>query len=656
MGVSDIIILGKPPLAKDAKGRLVCRIATVFPRRKTLVTLPGIHCTQRQAFVEHLNRLRSDAGQLPLSEQEEAAVWDEGVDLIVEGDHVQIRPDPNNMALAFEADEFLQRLVPKAQIGYLFIFNEAVRNAIKARGECWRITPLPTSRAEMRQRIAASRIGIRGRDVYFYNSATGTRYLTYQSFVALGQLENAELRAHLSEIQHHAGISNAHGYVEVAFFLADGGMTAADFAPHDFAAMDDAPLRAVHEQLCQRFLAAIPAELAIDDIEIHAWRNRLFSALVTDSDDESIGEETLLGLSPEFFMQIRWLPGGRIVNGELIFDEVFETQAGGAAVGVPCDPNVREFLYNLLREHDDLECVNIGRVVNSLSRRPQSRGRRDVYIAVMKQRDRQGEIVSILRMQKWGVREHLNRGVSLAQAMWESDDYTQYLLDRRTGCSHLGMNIPRRTVAGKICERYVANWTGAEGLMIWTPYFERAYIAGIATDKMPRQRFQNEAFAAEFARLLGRAAAPNLIVGRCDEVLENALFDDGDEVVREDGSGLPVEIIVTDQTGTFVDYQTPLLQAAAAYAGPVNRRAEFLANPEEFARLYIEGFVKKFSEVQEKFRRGRRGFEAMFENRRYDPKGSFAFRWEAVLQRLDRADARELADAIRANMVVNAVC
>ena len=102
-------------------------------------------------------------------------------------------------------------------------------------------------------------------------------------------------------------------------------------------------------------------------------------------------------------------------------------------------------------------------------------------------------------------------------------------------------------------------------------------------------------FSLEFARLLGLAAAPNIIVGRCDEVEEKVLFDDGDEVVIVDARGMPVEIKVADQTGTFVDYLKPLQDSAAAYADPVNRRIEYLPDPEGFARAYLEAFVEKFS-------------------------------------------------------------
>ena len=40
--------------------------------------------------------------------------------------------------------------------------------------------------------------------------------------------------------------------------------------------------------------------------------------------DETISEEILQGLSPEFYMQIEWLPGGRFEDGELMFDPIFD--------------------------------------------------------------------------------------------------------------------------------------------------------------------------------------------------------------------------------------------------------------------------------------------------------------------------------------------
>ena len=656
--MSDVTILGEPLFAKDPAGNLKSRIATVFPRFRAIVTLPGIHATQIDAFVEWLLQQQLPAGFPQTPEEKERAARDDAVALIVERDTVQIRPDPENAPLALRADRLLQTLVSKRRIKFLNVLNERVRDAVKQRGECWRIAPLPTSPAEMKQRISASRFGIRGKEIYYYNATTGTRLLTYQQFSLLGGLDESQLRQHLAEIREFSARWNPHGNPEIAFFKADSSFSRDAFAPYEFGRLDGAQLRTAYEDLGRRFRDAVAPEFREDIPDDDGWRNRMFSALIAETDDV-VPEGVLLALSPEFHMQIQWLPGGRIANGELLFDEVFEEDPcnpddpDGETF---CDNNVREFLYNLVRSFEDLEYVNIGRVVNSLSRRRERRGRRDVYIAVIKRLGHPQEIVSIIRMQKWGVREHLNDGMPLLEAMFKSDEYTEYVLDRRFACHHLGMNIPNHITTRKVCERYVGGQAGPAGTMIWSPYFRRAYIPGIATDKMPRQRFRDAGFCLEFARQLGWAAASNIIVGRCDDVDETVLFDDGDEVVTEDARGMPIEIKVADQTGTFVDYLKPLQASAAAYADPVNRRIEYLPDPEGFARAYLDAFVEKFSAVQDKYRRRRKAFDTLFKNRPYSVDGSLAYRWEQVLKRLDQTDPRELAEIIQSHLQMPTVC
>ena len=78
------------------------------------------------------------------------------------------------------------------------------------------------------------------------------------------------------------------------------------------------------------------------------------------------------------------------------------------------------------------------------------------------------------------------------------------------------MNLAARTTAKRISERYVGPRRDLHNAMIWSPYFERDYIRGIASDKIPPQRLADATFALRLARLLGQAAAPNMIVGRCD--------------------------------------------------------------------------------------------------------------------------------------------
>ena len=156
---------------------------------RAIVTLPGIHATQINAFVEWLVGQQLPAGFPQTDAEKERAARDDAVALAIEDHTVLIRPDPENVPLAFRADKFLQTFVSKRRIKFLNVLNEKVRDAVKRRGECWRIAPLPMSPTEMQERISASRIGIRGKEIYYYNSTTGTRWLTCQEFSRLGGLD-----------------------------------------------------------------------------------------------------------------------------------------------------------------------------------------------------------------------------------------------------------------------------------------------------------------------------------------------------------------------------------------------------------------------------------------------------------------------------------
>src|ERR1700679_3265580 len=132
--------IGEDLLARDREGKLCSRIATVFPAGGTVATLPGIHAMQRIAYVEQLDRQRVRSGLPPLTEDQQEAIWTAAVDLVIDEDGtVRIRPDPTQMDLAFEADELLQQVVSKKHIRFMYVLNPAVREAIKRRGECWRI-------------------------------------------------------------------------------------------------------------------------------------------------------------------------------------------------------------------------------------------------------------------------------------------------------------------------------------------------------------------------------------------------------------------------------------------------------------------------------------------------------------------------------------
>jgi hypothetical protein len=615
-------------------------IATAFPRARVVVTLPGIHCTQREAYIENVDAQRRAEGKAPLTMEEHDHLLLEAVDLIIKEDRVLIRPDPERMDLAFEADTLLQEEVSKRRIHFLFVSDPRVRNAICHRGEAWRIYAPPRSTEAIRRLIAASRVAIGGQAIYFYNPVTGARFLTYAQFALLDAMHDDELRLHLIEIGGLCCKCNTRGIGEVQAFRTRPGFKLAETMRTDWVSLSGAALREKYRQAVTDYLAAVDPGFERDDLEDPEWRKSMYEALTASADD-SLSELDQLGLSAEYFRQIEWLPGARIDGGEILFDSVSE-EAESSENG---DYNVlaRGLICNILQEQCDLDFINIGRLAHSLSLREKPatnrRGRRDVFVVHFRQTGATQDTLLLIRMQKWGVREHLEEGKDLLRAMIECEEYTEFIMDRRLGCRQLGMNIAPRTSVRKVAERY-------KGITIWSPYFQREYFPGVATDKIPNGRLRDSRYALALARLLGQAAAPNMILGRGSPGGQ-VIFDDGDEVIVEDAAGIPIEIVVADHTSTFGDYASQLECAAEGYARPVNRRLSYVTEQEAFASAYLAGFLERFNEIQRDYLRRQRQFDALFRHRHADPAGNLAFRWKLVLSRLQRADGATLVAAIR---------
>lgn len=377
-------VIGPHPFSRDEQGRQITRIGTLFPAYSALWTqLPGVHALQRLAFVQRVNTARAGEGLPELSLEEEEKL--ESVDLVFEADHILIRPDPDRMDLAFLADELLQGTVSKRQVKFLSVADRRVRDAIKHRGECWRLSAIPRSREAKERMVFGSKVGIHGQPIYFYNRLTGTRWLTCQEFEGLGKLDDAGLARHLREIANHAMLRNRLGRPEVDFFAAD----LRRFGPRQFAGvvyeqLQPDQLRAKFDDLRAHFRSAVHEAYRTDDCHNKAWCERILSTLFLQG-NEAQTEQILSGLSPEFFLQIEWLPGGRFEEGEFLFDPIFDEAANRPQdVGLQqlCDPRAKGIIFNLIREHGDLEYINVGRLPESLSlERPQREGRRGVYLA-----------------------------------------------------------------------------------------------------------------------------------------------------------------------------------------------------------------------------------------------------------------------------------
>ncbi|HVV01809.1 MAG TPA: hypothetical protein VHH88_10640, partial [Verrucomicrobiae bacterium] len=100
------------------------------------------------------------------------------------------------------------------------------------------------------------------------------------------------------------------------------------------------------------------------------------------------------------------------------------------------------------------------------------------------------------------------------------------------------------------------------------------------------------------------------------------------------------------------EYEKPLAHFAAHYARPVNERLRFLPNPAEFALVYLGSFRAQFLHVQNDYRKRRRAFDTLFKHCHYDKNGSFAYRWENVLRRLETSDVDLIVSEIRKHIQV----
>ncbi len=643
-------ILGDSIFAKNADGSLKSRIGTLFFRTPGLVTERGVHAMQRIAWTRELNRQRTQEGKPELTESEAMAEWADSADLLFTDDYVLIRPDPKRLDLAIKADEVLQTLVSKRRIRFLNTTNPAVRDFLRERGENWRMARTPQSPEEIVQAIQGAQVAIANEAIYYYNQNTGTRWLTVGSYERVCALGAEAFRAQIAEIVAGLGKVNRLGQFEVRLFPAILPAEVTDafrrLVPEE---LDDASLRAAVASVETKWRMALPPALREERVDNLEWRAEMGAVLAHLANTTEVGDRDLIqGISPEFFRQIEWLPGGRIENGEFIFDPIWDEaqRTRDPELLEFCDFRVRSILFNVMRLFGDIEYINIGRIARSLARHPVEGSRRgSVYIVQCKEVGKESQ-AHIIRFQKWGVAEHLDEGKDLLRSIIEANEYSDYILDRRLACRQLGMSLPSRVGIGQFPEKYYGHNQYA-GTTVRANYYVRAYEPGVASDKVPPERFRNPAFAVAFAYLMGEAAALDLVVGRASTETGEPLFDSNYEVLRLGPDGLPKEIVVTDHAGSFVKYRENFEELIAPYARVVRRREKFVDDYVAFAKAYLLAFERKLAEVQQAYRNRRRAFDELFLHRPYDEAGSCAFRWSCVLRRLDECDPKVVAESLK---------
>jgi hypothetical protein len=658
-------LIGPPLFAPRPDGQYLSSIGTLFPRHELVITAPPLHALQREAFKHWYAGAQTEAGRPAPTEHKLAWEAAESVDLtFARGGVVLIRPELERLDLAFAADAQLQSAweVPRHRVRFSSSRDPRVRQGLRERGELWRVSTAPTDPATMAETIAHARVAIGAGALYYYNPHTGTRFVTWTEFARLAQLDDGELARQLDEIAQHCVRRNRHGHPEIGFFGVDslrfGGP---NFAGRRFADLAPAELRACYTALVQQFGEAVAPELGEDRPKEKVWQSRMLAVIGREDRDDQ-APEVLQGVGAEFAPRVRWLPGGHFEEGEFIFTPVFPKQSeppDDPELKPLWDPLARGFIANFIREYGNIEYLNLGRIEALPSVPPIARGRRAVYLAEIKVRGELNPRVLFLRVQRWGVHERLeerdtqDKPKELVAAIFETEEYVDYTLDRRLACLQFGMHLPARFNMRRVSEPYLGSRLEYRGRFFPVIYFERDYLAGIATNAVPERKLADPRYALALARLLGKAAAPNIVVGRSRNPLAagtpgETLFDNGDEILVEASDGLPRELVLVDHSGAFADWRTPsLLPSARAYAGPVNWRAGQVPDPRAFAEAYLEAFREEFVRIQSDYLRRRGAFDGLFKHLPYDEGGSFACRWEHVLKRLRETNLNALASEIR---------
>ena len=636
-------IIGEKIFTRDADGCLLSRIGTMFFHTPGLVTIKTVHAMQRVAWLKYLAQEKGRA----LTEAEEEKEISESVDLVFTDQYVLIRPNPERMDLAFKADEQLQKIVSKRHIRFLNTHSAVVRKALRERGENWRMARQPISHEEMDKLIEGSKVAIAGLPVYYYNRMTGTRFLTAGAFGSFGELGPDDFRKQISEVVTSLSKRNRQGYPELDVFPpAFTYEVKSALRALNIESLSDEQLRGEYERILLEWRMSNPPEMREESLSNFEWRNEMCHILTKGPNETTAGEHELIaGISPEFYRQIEWLPGVRIMDGEVMFDSIYKEaqRTQDPELLAKCDNRVKSFLFNMMRLLGRVKYVNIGRISHSLARGSASvRRSGNVYIMQYAETDDEEPKVVMIRLQKWGVKEHLDEGKSLDQAIMEADEYSDYVLDRRLMCRQLGMNLPSQLFFERFTEKYHGQ-NQYNGISVRSAYFVRDYERGMASDKIPVSKYRNPAWANSFASLMGAAAAIDIVVGRRSTETGELLFDRNYEVVVQGADGLPAEVKVTDHAGSFVEYLKPLEETVREYASFALNRKAHVSQYSVFVKSYVDGFRKALVDLQESYRARKSAFDDLFSDRPYDTNGSGAYRWSKVLERLDSSDPSRLA-------------
>gem|GEM_PF-374876 len=636
-----ITIIGPDLFSVDENGKPLGPIASIFPTYKVLIISRGIHSMHIETMVDFLKKSALFSQEDP-GDEKRNAVYRDAVALFIREGTILIRSESEDMDRIFAVDALLQRLVPKERILFTGVHLPEVRRELRRYGQSWRISTPPRSPQEIERFIKSSQVHVGTRTTFYQSAASGERFLTYEEFMAIRSLmrqDRSEALVRLKEIVQLVHLINKQGVPELRFLLPAGIRLDTKLLEDLVSILQetDSPqnlerAERVFDIFGALFAQAAGPNLMVDGVHYPVWKTIMFCRL--NGIDENAVEEWTLGLSAEFRLNIRWLPGARIVDALLQFEANVETRVR----------NLIEFFSHTWK---GVLSINVGRVETSLTERDRTGEERDVYLIVLGLAEGREEI-RLVRLMKWDVVHRLKRGVPREQAIWETFQYRDYVFDRIRATSFLDLPVPALNLV-----ELQEDIPGLGPIPVF--FFDRQYVPGIATDKIPPALYRQPGFIVRLSQLLGVAAAVSLVLGRESPRTGHVLFDDGDEVIQLEEGNLPTHLVITDITGAFADWSTPsgkLLPHCLFHIKRHLERAQKMGVDQENLKEAIRGFTNALIGEIDRYKK-------LLRDRPYDLRGLFAdrpqepggvrSRWEGILNRIEMTDTDELRRIVAGN-------
>lgn len=626
------------------------KVGVVYIDNRYICVGQGIHAMIHDNYFNFLNEERKKNNLPPLSLKKFEKIR-KNSSPIFWGDTVYIRPE--NIKHALTADKLLRDrdfefFKTKHKVRFMWASNPDVRKALLDLGEAYRLNYPPRTSSAIEEFILNSKVAIKNVPIYYYCKEMGTRYLSFDEFQKLDKLDDEKLFLTLDEIRNYSGLKNSLDCPEIDFFMIDRKK----FSNSNFTNISRENIRRQYSDILTQFKNAVKTNFQKDDVKNIDWRNTMLNLLTNnfDGEDNEKREEDYVNLSPEYSKRVLWLPGARISDRKIIYDSNYEEKTFEKDSELERLCSHEEIVKGLIRSKEQdilkgkIKSINIAYVPESLSKRIIKPGRREVFLMEIGYKNKSE--VRVIRMQKQGMKEFLEQGYDYEESMLLSEDRAKYIVDRNKACRVLGMNLfPGEFLSGKLEETF-------QEKKISSHYYDRQYIFGEATDKLEQEiyhiKYGNKRFSNEFARLLGVAAACNMILGRCDES-KAVFFDDGDEILQLDVNGMPKQIIVSDFTGSFNDCDSPLERFSVSYALPINLRFKTMNIPakKEFISSYCNGFLFNFLKIQDSFKNNSSKYKNYFKNRNYIRDDcNLELKWNKVLERLSSTDPYKIVREI----------